>query len=258
MIFINVIFQLVYKSTKYLCLINYNEMNYYKIYKSTNNNEDAIKIIIISQLTNLDIAYDKIYLITTYYENNCLNDINDYNCDMFDIIINNEKENLKLFNEELNYKEKMVNNQNIDWTKNIYSNYEKNKQLILDDTEVKIETIDFFIDKMIHLDKKKIINQLSLIHASLLCKKYKYLNKNIKHDFIVTNIYYNEDYNRNCTYKLNIESIKDKEINGYFSKILLTNAGGYSVQKNFEIEDIDDKHSEKLFDFLFERIKWYN
>jgi len=264
MIFINVIFQLFYKSTKYLCLVNFNEINYYKIYKSINNNEDVIKIIINSQLNDLEITYDKIYLITTYYENNCFNDINDYSSDMFDIIINNEKQSLKIFNQEINYKEKIKNNQNIDWIQNIYNKNEKrnlkNKELILNETEQKIETIEYFINKFINLDNKKFINKLSLIQASLLCKHYKYQEngKNIKYNFIVTNIYYDKDYDRNCTYKINIESTEDKEITGYYSKVEFADGGGYSVQKDFEIEDIDDKHSEKLFEFLFERIKWYN
>lgn len=123
----------------------------------------------------------------------------------------------------------------------------KNKELILNETEHKIETIEYFINKFINLDNKKFINKLSLIQASLLCKQYKYQEngKNIKYNFIVTNIYYDKDYDRNCTYKINIESVDDKEITGYYSKVEFADGGGYimQTQKNYEIDNIDDKHS---------------
>lgn len=337
MIFINVIFQIYYNGNKHLGLITYNELDHYEIYKNNNNENDAIKIIVESELNEL-IEFDEIYFITKYYENNIFDDVINYGDDIFNIIIDHKKQYLMIYSINYDYKKIISYNSSNDiygddekeyileedeqiefkididpydfdmsdinyGLKNIfninevvyyndYDDYEKEevqrridhnikvrekilqfdeqkcfqKEFInkmLEETYRRINVIKYFIDKFICIDNKIYLNELLLLHASLLCKKYKYMNdgeylKKIKYNFIVTDIYYNKDYDRNITYKINIKSINNNDINGYYKKIEYADYQGYIMDRNINyfINDIDDDISENLFNYLLKNIIW--
>ncbi len=134
------------------------------------------------------------------------------------------------------------------------------------DTNEKIKKLDYFIGGIMSNcgDDNSYKHDILTTYASLLCKKYKYSSKNInllkklKHNFIVTKLYYDKDYDRNRTYKINIEAKNDDKIHGYYEKTVFVDHHGYvdSTDIDYYIKDIDDPICESLYDYLENRIEW--
>jgi len=117
---------------------------------------------------------------------------------------------------------------------------------------------DKFINDMLENTEKKLNSleniynknkDLRLIYASLLCKKYKYLDlKNIKYNFIVTYIDKNTDYRGNTKTTIEIVSINSK-IEGKFEKVEWSN-DNYTTTYIDQEANIIKSDERDLFDYL--------
>lgn len=265
----NVVYDIIINNeTKYIKFID-TEYDYNTIYDKIKDNlwngtiyeEDELEYLLVYEDVCDDMYYDS---DDSDNNNNKKNINNDYDIEdnVYDISnIENfdeyddydKKEIIKIIEININRKNELEEMNNKTCFQN---NFIKTK---LEDTNNKIKIIQHFID---NIDDINIKNELLLKLGTLLCRKFKYKDinnlKNIKYNFIVTSAEIIKEYDAQKT-NIEICSYNTPNIKGEFRIILFidSNQHIYDTEKSYEIDNVTQKYSSQLFNFIFNEIQYY-